>query len=288
MRKLLFFFLLFLLCVYFASIGSAAAAGTERIILYTYYRQMGWGDRVQIGSVDEKGTVRTLTGHDSSLNWPYKPEEQLAYLSQTERFTEAGTLPPGEIFRVKTLIYETEDQGSRSVHAANDAGTEKSYAVNYTREGEPVFLLLGMSGDEFFENTDPDARALYLLLRRLFSGVTSYAYGMPGIGPRGFEPVSFAEFTGLDPETAAEAEIRSFMTDCEEGNIPREMTEEERAALLSLIRGGRVTGKADNVESTGGVTVYVFYGPDGNVTGSLSFEDGLLVSFDGRYYFTVS
>ena len=45
-----------------------------------------------------------------------------------------------------------------------------------------------------------------------------------------------------------------------------------------------MTGKADCISSTGGVTSYTFYGPDGTLIGTIDFEDGLLVTNDGRYY----
>lgn len=266
--------------------NTAAGSTPARIILYTYYRQMGWGDRVQIGCVDEEGVLRTITGYDSSLKWPYKPEEQLEYLSQTDQFETEYAMKYTDFFAAQSLVYRVEDQGSRSVPAANDAGTEKSYAVRYSAEGEPIFILLGMSGDDFFENTDPNAQALYLLLRRLFPGVTTYSFGMSGMGPMGFTPVSLADFIGLDTDAIRDAEIRCTYIDCEEGPVAQEMTEEDTAELMALLRSGKVTGKADALESTGGIFFFGFYAPDGRLIGSVDLdESGLLVMGDGRYYY---
>lgn len=283
MRKMFWVFILMLAAGMILT-GSVNAAKSDppRIILFTYYRQMGWGDRVQIGWVDEDGAVRLITGHDSELQWPYKPEEQLAYLAKAEKFTEKDHVKHSDLFPVESLIYSVEDQGSRSVPAANDAGTEKSYAVNYTREGEAVITLLGMSGDDMFENTDADAQALYLRLRQLFPEVTSYAYGP--MGPQGFVPVPFSEFTGLTEEIVKDAEIHGYLSDCEEGPIPMELTDDDKAELIGLIRDGVVTGKADCVESTGGFYVYNFLHPDGGWIAGLMFEDGLLKAPDGRYF----
>ncbi len=264
---------------------AAAREGSPRIILYTYYRQMGWGDRVQIGWVDEDGAVRLITGHDSELRWPYKPEEQIEYLSRAEGFTEKSRLKHGETFSIVSLIYSAEDQGSRSIPAANDAGTEKSYAVDYTREGGPAYILLGMSGDDMFENTDPDAQALYLRLRQLFPEVTSYAGDM--MGPRGFVPVPFSEFTGLTADMVRDAEIKGYLSDCEEGPIPLELTDADKAKLTELLRDGVVTGKADCVESTGGFYVINFLEPNGGWMAGLMFEDGMLKAPDGRYYIEI-
>ena len=283
MRKIFYVFVLILMiCMIPAENRSAAAdSASPRIILYTFYRQMGWGDRVQIGCVDDDGGVRLLTGYDSGLKWPYKPEEQLQYLMQNRNFTEEDRLSHDDMFSIKSLVNSVEDQGSKSVPAANDAGTEKSYAVRYSKEGEPEFILLGMSGDDLFENFDPNAQALYLLLRRMFPAVTSYAGLM---GPRGFVPVPLAEFLKLDPDAILNADIRAYLMDCEAGPLQRDLTAENKAALISLIRTGRVTGKADCVVSTGGMTAYSFYDADDNWIGTVEFEGGLLVWGNGHYY----
>ena len=284
MRKIFCIFILLLMsCIILAGTGAAAAEDSApRVILYTYYRQMGWGDRVQIGWLDEDGNLRLIPGFDSALKWPYKPEEQLAWLEQAADPLD-GSMPYDELFSVKSLIYDVEDQGSKSVPAANDAGTEKSYAVQYSPEGEPSFVLLGMSGDDMFENSDPNAQALYLRLRRMFPTVTTYAYGP--MGPAGFVPVPLAEFTGLDPDAVGNAEIEGCLIDCEVGPIPLDLSTEDKASLVYLIRYAKVTGKADCVVSTGGMASYSFYDAEHKLIGTLDFEDGLLISGPGHYYF---
>jgi hypothetical protein len=142
-----------------------------------------------------------------------------------------------------------------------------------------------MSGDDFFENSDPDAQALYLLLRRLFPGVTSYAYDSSGMGPQGFTPVPMAEFTGLDADAAAKAEIRAGYVDCEAGYLPLELTEEDKTALISLVRGGMVTGKADCLMTDGNIYSFAFYDPEGEVLGMIDINEGLLLNSGCRYSF---
>lgn len=284
MRKIFVIFVLILIaCIVPAETVMAAESPSPRIILYTYYRQMGWGDRVQIGWLDDEGTVRLITGYDSTLRWPYKPEEQLAYLEGAETFTAEDILPHDDLFSIKSLVYSVEDQGSKAIPAANDAGTEKSYAVQYSKEGEPSFVLLGMSGDDFFENFDPNAQALYLRLRLMFPAVTSYGYGP--MGPQGFRPVPLAEFIGLDADAILSASVRGYLIDCEEGPIPLELTEKDITALVYLVRNAKVTGKADCVVSTGGVASYSFYDAEEKLIGTVEFEDGLLVWDAGHYYF---
>ncbi|MBQ6504787.1 MAG: hypothetical protein IJI57_12835 [Flexilinea sp.] len=289
MKKIFFIPVLILLTgLILSGTGNVIAESTTpRIILYTSYRQMGWGDRVQIGSVDDLGVVRLLTGNDAKLKWPYKPQEQLDYLSQTDLFTEKYTLTHDDLFALKSLVFGAEDQGSKSVPAADDAGTEKSYAVRYSKEGEPTFILLGMSGDDMFENSDPTAQALYRMLRVLFPEVTTYAYDSLGMGPQGFTPVPLAEFLELDMNAVMNAEIRGYLSDCEAGPIPLELTAEDKAGLISLIENGIVTGKADCIVSTGGFNDYNFFDAAGNWIGSVSFEDGLLIKGDGHYYFEI-
>ena len=287
MRKYLFLFIIVIIMT--AIVLSVTGADAMQLdipmpILYTYYRQMGWGDRIQIGFIDEDGGIWTLSGYDSELKWPYKPEEQLAYLSAKRmKFTQETKLEHDDVFSIKSLVYDVEDQGSKSVPAANDAGTEKSYAVRYSRDKDPEFILLGMSGDDAFENLDPDAQALYLVLRQMFPNVTSYAGLM---GPVGFTPVPLAEFIGIDPYRVENAELRAYYNDCEEGNIPLEVSDQDKAELLYLLRNGKVTGKADNVESTGGYHIFSFYDPDGSYICSISFYEGHLATRDGNWYFS--
>ena len=287
MRKILTIFVcVFIIGMILSDTGEAAVEqSSPKIILYTFFWQIGEDDRLEIGSLDESGVTHTLSGYFSEMEWPNQVEEQLKYLAQTEKFNTAGTLDSNEIFAVKSLIYSVEKQAYDPVYTGIlDGGTEESYAVRYSKEGEPEFILLGKSGEVFYENTDPNAQALYLRLRTLFPGVPNDAYDEPGMGPEGFKPIPLAEFTGLETSDLLNAEITAYLTDCEEGSIPLELTAEDKSALMDLIRNGTVKGKADCVSSTGGVTGYTFHEPDGSQLGTVEFEDGLLVTGSGRYY----
>ncbi len=285
MRKFIFVFLLFcLISSVSVEIIAAAESSEPRMILYTWYRQIGEDDRIEIGSVDEAGVIRTFSGVYSEAGWPSETAEQLEYLSQTEKFNEEGTTSSDELFALKSLISAVENQEYIPTYTnILDGGIEESRAVRYSRDGEAETILLGMSGEVLFENTDPNAQALYKRLRSLFPGVPSDAYD-PGLGPEGFQPVPLMEFAGLDVETVMNAEIAAALMDCEEGPIPVELTDAEKDALRDLIREGVVTGKADCVSSTGGGESYSFLDADGRLFGNVDFEDGLLVMNDGRYY----
>ena len=86
MRKI--FCLLLMACVIFVGASGAAASDSGRIILYTCYQQFHVDGGISIGSLDENGVMRTLSGSNSEINWPSEPDEQLAFLSDTEKFTK--------------------------------------------------------------------------------------------------------------------------------------------------------------------------------------------------------
>ena len=121
----------------------------------------------------------------------------------------------------------------------------------------------------------------------MFPEVTCYAYASPGMGPQGFKPVPLADFTGLDADALTDAEIEGFLVDCEEGLIPLDLSTEDKSELLSLIRSGTVTGKADCVESSGGMYSYSFYDRSGALLGKVMFEEGLLLTDSGRFYLSM-
>lgn len=258
----------------------AESAARPRVILYTYYRQQGWGDRVQIGCVDEEGGLWLRTGHDSSLKWPYQTEEQLARLARCGEWEEQGRLSSDELFTLQSLIDSTPDQGRQSHPAACDAGTEYSYAVRREGSGAPRCVLLGMSGDDCFENTDPNAQALYRCLRLLFPQVTCYGEGM---GPAGFQPVPLRAFCGWEQTDFSEATVTAYFCDCEAGPRETPVAPEERAWVLRLVTEGKVTGKASARCVTGGTTVYSFCDPAGKQLASLTLYRGWLVRPDGMY-----
>ena len=55
----------FFVLAFLISVPGYADKPPVRPILYTYYRQLGWGDSVQIGYVDSNGDLWALKGNDS-------------------------------------------------------------------------------------------------------------------------------------------------------------------------------------------------------------------------------
>lgn len=153
---------------------SPAQAERPRMILYTAYRQAGWGDAVQVGCIDENGGAWAMTGYDTELKWPYGWEKQIEYLATSDNLTFTGKLSAEQLLALKSLIDRVQATEDQPVGWMCDAGTESSYALRYDREGSAEAILLGMTGDDFLENTDPRAQALYAKLRDLFPFVRSY------------------------------------------------------------------------------------------------------------------
>lgn len=274
-----------LACFMVLSAGAGSAEGNHpsRIILYTAYRQIGWDDVVQVGCVDEDGRLWLLTGSDADLNWPADPEKQVGYLSACRSMTSMGEMDSEDLFDLKGLVGCTENQGNDYHDAADDAGVESSYGVRYDSEGKPELVLLGMSGDSCFENTDRNAQALYLLLRKMFPQVQTYAYE-EYMGPEGFRAVSLIEFCGWIGLDLAHAVICGERVECEDGLIKVELDEDQQEEIRSLVMTGTVTGKANATFVTGGTMVYFFCDEEGNVLAALELYRGLLVWNDGMYY----
>ena len=270
--------LLVLILILSLSVTGAHAEDRPRMILLDVYRQMGWGDRVEIGCIDEDGNLWFMTGSASALGWPHGIEAQLDYLLSTKLLEWKYRLKASDLFDLKGLIGSAALQTGKAQMAACDAGTQAGYAIRYGEDGRAQAILLGTSGDEVFENTDPNAQSLYLYLKLLFPEVTCYGSSM---GPEGFQPVSVAAFLGLDNSVLGAAKIKAYLIDCEEGPIELETLDMN---LLHLALNGSVLGKANATAVTGNVTSLVFCDADDKRLFSIEFFDGLLVADDGMYF----
>lgn len=245
-------------------------------ILFTYYRQIGWGDRVEVGYIDSQGELWGLSGYDSQLHWPYSTDAQFMFL-QENQFKNLGKLGHDDLFDLKSLINAVEVFDGKTSHTANDAGIERTYAIRYSTEGEPEFILLGMSGDNMFENPDPNAQGLYLAVHRMFPNVTHYAGLM---GPSGFIPVSLTSFCHLGDLNGAT--VKAFYMDCEGGPAERELSVDEQAKILYTVMNSMVTGKVSAADTTGGYTDYGFYKGE-EYLGHISIYNGYCYHSDGMY-----
>lgn len=267
MRKLLVLLLAALLMLL-----PARAEERPDIILFTVYQ--GVDGQMDAGCVDARGGLWGFVG--SAEGWPEGPEEQSRYLKESGRLFHIRDLGGEELFELKGLIAAAEAGEGTPVPTGEDAGTEASFALRGGPDGTET-VTLGKSGAESYENTDPDAQALYALAREWFPYVTCYE---SPLGPKGFEPIPAAELLGLDPEAVRDAEIRAYYVDCEEGLVELGTADE---SVREIVLRGVVTGKASASSVTGGTTAVLFYGEDGKCLGGFEIFDGLIAVSDGMY-----
>ena len=263
-------------------IGTAGAEETPKFILYTCYENVfPDGEEVEAGCVDEEGNLWTISEMIPDGD-PYLSEDNfLMRLRKAGRMTLAGKLDSDDLFDLKSLIFSVEDQGWNSEAVSEGAGGEYSVAVVYDTDGNAQRILLGMSGDSKFENTDPNAQALYLWLRKTFPDVTCFG---GEAGPQGFQAVSLIEYCGWQDIDWEHVVIVGYDIDCEVGSIPFEMSEEDQAEMIQFIRNRKVTGKANATMVTGGTSVYGVTDGEGNWLASLELYRGMLVQRDGMYF----
>lgn len=271
--------------VLLTALAAAAYAETPDIILVTVYEQEGWGDRISVGFVDRSGGLWTLEGSASALGWPRAPEEQIAYLLRTEQKVQVGKLSTDDAFDLKGLIECAELQKAEPRGWACDAGTQRSYAVR-DRDDEPEIMMLGITGDDMWENTDVNAQALFAHLCRLFPDVPCYAYDyMKTTGESwGFTPVKLRDFLQLDWLDRDDITMECRLTDCEEGLIDCPVTAEDTEKVLDILRNASVTGKANATFVTGGTYLFIFSDGEGNSLGTFEVYGDLAVASDGMYY----
>lgn len=266
-------------------LAAAACAETPDIVLVTVYEQMGWGDRISVGFVDRKGGLWVLEGSASELKWPYAPEEQIAYLLQSEQKVQVGQLSADDRFALNGLIECAEPQEPDPQGWACDAGTQRSYAV-LNQDGQTEIMMLGITGDDMWENTDVNAQALFAHLRRLFPNVRCYADEyMDTTGKSwGFTPVKLRDFLQIDWLDREDITMECWMTDCEEGLLDYPLADGDTEIILNILRNASVTGKANATQVTGGTYVFRFSNGEGEYLGSFEVYDSLLVVSDGMYY----
>ena len=268
-----------------AGLAAAASAETPDIVLVTVYEQMGWGDSISVGFVDRDGGLWGLEGSASALKWPHKPEEQVAYLLQTEQKVQVGQLSADDRFALNGLIECAEPQQPDPHGWACDAGTQRSYAV-VNRDGGTEIMMLGITGDDIWENTDINAQALFAHLRRLFPYVRCYAdeYAETTGGSWGFTPVRLRDFLQISWVDREDMTMECHMTDCEEGLIDVPVADGAAEKILDVLQNASVTGKANATCVTGGTYVFSFRDSAGEYLGSFEVYGDLLVMNDGMYY----
>lgn len=282
MRKLCLILLLCLLA------GLAASAETPRPILCSVYEQEGWGDRVTISFVDEKGGLWTGEGSASRMDWTGDLEDKALRMPQLDDLNNVGELSHDDLFAVKSLVASVEDQGRKlSAGMMLDYGIVFDYAIRYSRDGEPECVLLNANGDSVFANSDANAQGLRLWLVRAFAQGGNLDQDQV-LAALGIVPTSMPAFCGYDATAIPTAEVTAMLMDCEAGPIPVELSEKEINRFRELATKGRVLCKANAMETTGNIHSILFRDAEGNTITVLEFYEGLLVRSDGMYYIDVA
>lgn len=132
--------------------------------------------------------------------------------------------------------------------------------------------------------------AVFLLCFLLIGNLETTAPGpvVSGVpdSPEPMEAIPICEAYGCDREALRDAVITCYWYDCETGPGETEISEEEREDIRRLAMEGVITGRANEMSTTGNTTIYSFETPDGTYLMSLEFFHGWLVRNDGMYNFT--
>ncbi|MDD3410971.1 MAG: hypothetical protein PHY12_09205 [Eubacteriales bacterium] len=265
------------------AVGAAANAAEEtpQPLLVTWYRQMGWGSKMQAGYLDDGGGLWFGELEDASRLSLHTPEDVVAYFRENNLFACIGEVDAVRMAELESMIPSLDEKEVKQVGEANDAGTEYSYAFRNS-DGETETILLGTSGDQGMENGSVNAQALYFELRSLFPGVYSYA-GWEGMGPEPFQSRPLMEFCGFQALDAEQVSVTVCSSDCEAGSTERKLTREETTELIGRLAKMTVVGKQSALNVTGGVDRCVFSDADGKALGKCAFFAGMLYQSDGMY-----
>ena len=265
------------------------------IFLYCVYDRSETDGKIGVYCIDEAGLI--WRSAEADLKPGYSEEELLQLLQERRGMTRRTETLLSTAYGVHSEEWIKElAQRAASVPAAEGTPEETGvntdetaiYALKNKKDGSTESVLLGMSGRRLFENTDPDAQALYqfMWMQLYWEAETfspSYGFAAEGIAPYGFRTVSVREFFGLEKADAATVVITAVENDCEEGLKEAPVTEKDREWALAMLERGIITRKANGQSVTGGTESYLFHTADGEYLGCIELYKGLAVKNDGMY-----
>ena len=117
-----------------------------------------------------------------------------------------------------------------------------------------------------------------------FFGLSASEDAVPEDAGTESEPIPVWKFFhALSPEGLDTAVITCFLSDCEEGPIPQELSEEDEKFVRDLAINGVVTDLASEISVTGGTWIYTFTSTEGKYLLSVELYKGMLVGPYGMY-----
>ena len=276
-------------------VGQRAAAEYAPVFLYCVQDRSETDGTISVICIDEEGVVwRTA---EADLKPGYSGEDLMRLIQERRGMARRAETLLSAAYGMYTRD-ELKEMAQRAAAVPAAEGTPEETGVNTDEtaicalkngeDGHTESILLGMSGRRLFENTDPDAQALYQFMwTQLYWEVDtfrpSYGFAAEGVAPYGFRTVSVREFLGLEKVDAATVVMTAKENDCEAGPKEIPVTEKDREWALEMLERGIITRKVNDLSVTGNTTSYLFHTADGEYLGSIELYRGLAVASDGMY-----
>lgn len=270
--------MLFLLAACLPLAAPALAEGGERpqIILMACYQQVGWGVYADAAFLDEEGGI---WHYENEMGLPREDAERLELLGKTEDVEHVGQLDKRRVEEIRSLIAAIQpEEVKRGPGHILDYGLDTYSAIRYGDGGEAEIICLAKWGDWTYENTDINARAVYLALftevlgNDLDSDEYEFLYQ-----PTPFERMSLTDFCGVEKNIFEDATVA-----VRENGTERTLEGTEAEEKLAWLQSLAVTGKRSALKPEGGETTYLLVTPEG-AEAEFVFSDSLLARPDGMY-----
>ena len=268
----------FLLAVCLLAAAPVLAEDVERprIILMACYQQVGWGVYADATFLDEAGGIWY---YENETGLPKETAERLELLRSTGDAQRVGQLSERRVEELQSLIAAIQpEEVERSSGHISDYGLKTYSAIRYGDGETAEIICLAKWGDWTYENTDINARAVYLALftevlgNDLDSGEYEFLYQ-----PTPFERMSLTDFCGVEKNIFEDATVA-----VRENGTERTLEGAEAEEKLAWLQSLAVTGKRSALKPEGGETTYLLVTPEG-AEAEFVFSDSLLARPDGMY-----
>ena len=202
-----------------------------------------------------------------------------AAADHTEDVEHVGQLDKRRVEEIRSLIAAIQpEEVKRGPGHILDYGLDTYSAIRYGDGGEAEIICLAKWGDWTYENTDINARAVYLALftevlgNDLDSDEYEFLYQ-----PTPFERMSLTDFCGVEKNIFEDATVA-----VRENGTERTLEGTEAEEKLAWLQSLAVTGKRSALKPEGGETTYLLVTPEG-AEAEFVFSDSLLARPDGMY-----